>query len=405
VSGLRHIHPGAALLAATAVTAAIALNRGIDLLWGIALLLACALLAALLLPQLQLRGLRVTRRLPAEGIAGQPLELAYIIEGAGRWPRYGLLLRDRLGVDDRPVAACYLPRLAGRETLSLKWAPPVRGLRVCDAVWLECSYPLGLWTARRRLALPAQELLVYPDAQPLRPLPLEGSDTPEAQAAARARRGGHEDLHGLRPWQPGDALRAVDWRRSARGGELLLRQFEQPLERVLWIGLELAAEAQLGEGAASSAERMFLLAHSLALRARQEALAVGLFWCGAQGLETLPPVSDAGGYLRLRDCLARLPLIAGLPQLPAALAATPAALPRGGSWLLFNAGGAGQRAALALACRRQGASPLLLEFDPAQFEPAPFEPAAPPQPPRRLAGPLPVWILGPASPLQELFAC
>lgn len=395
MSGLRHLHPGAGLLAATAVSGAIALNRGIDLLWGVTILLACALLAAALLPRWQLQGIRVTRRLPAEGVAGQPLEFDYTIEVPGRWPRYGITLCERLGAAGEFMPAVYLPRLAGQQHPRLRWRPPTRGLRRYGALRLDCGFPLGLWTAQRWLELPEQELLVYPDAVPLRALAPGMADDPEPAARLSQQRGGHEDFYALQAYRPGDPLRAIDWRRSARSGELLLRQREQPLDRRLWILLELAAEAHVGEGAESTAELMFRAAHSVALRALREARPVGLAWHAAGRLQLLPPISDEHGYRQLREQLARVPLQAGAPPLPQALAGAAAALPRGGSWLLFNAGGPPQRSALAALCRRQGGSPLLIEFD-AEGETAAL---------RRAPGSLPVWILGPGSALEDLFAC
>lgn len=396
--GLQHIHPGAALLAATLVTAAIALNRGIDLLWGMALLLACALLAGLLLPWAQLRGIELRRRWPAEAVAGQPCVLEYEITLAGRFPRYGITVCDALGEDAALVAAVYLPRLAGHQHSRLRWCPPVRGLRRVAEVQLECSFPLGLWTARRRLSLPPQELLVYPDAVALRALPPPGGDDAALLLAPSRLRGGVEEFYALQGYRPGDPLRAIDWRRSARGGELLSRQFEQPLDQRLWIVVELCAGAHLGHGAQGSAELMFRAAHSVALRALREPLAVGLLGHAHGQWHTLQPVTDDHGYRQLREQLARLPLDATAPTLPQLLTRPDSSLPRGGAWLLFNPGGAATRAALAQGCRAQGAAPLLLEF-------ALDEDAAGSGAPRRVAGSPPTWLLSSGAALEDLFAC
>jgi len=399
VSADLRLHPGWLLLGATLVSAAIALNRGIDLLWGVAILLACALLAALLLPRLQLLGLRVTRQLPAQGVVGEALRIEYRIESPRGWPRYGVELHDRLGEEEALVPAAYLAQMRGRHTEALDWTPPVRGCRRFDSLRLECRFPLGLWTARRELALPPQELVVYPEAVALRQLRLAGADDPQHDATLSRQRGGHEEFYALHEYRSGDPRRAIDWRRSARAGELLVRQFEQPLDRSLWIVLDLSAEARLGSGAGSSSEAMFRIAHSVALRARREALPVGLLWFRQGQLQQLPAATDERGYLQLREQLARVELDSAAPPLERLLAAQAERLPRGGAWLLFNSAGTEQRAALAAACRRQGGTPVLVEFDAESFNLG-----MPALGLHRQQGPLPVWTVGLRAPLEGLFA-
>jgi uncharacterized protein (DUF58 family) len=47
------------------------------------------------------------------------------------------------------------------------------------------------------------------------------------------------DFYGVRPWQHGDSVRLIHWRTTARAGELVVRQFEQPRSRDLAILLDL----------------------------------------------------------------------------------------------------------------------------------------------------------------------
>jgi uncharacterized protein (DUF58 family) len=56
----------------------------------------------------------------------------------------------------------------------------------------------------------------------------------------RERRHGTEgDFYGLRPWHSGDSRRWIHWRSSARSGELLVRQFEQPRNRDVAVLVDL----------------------------------------------------------------------------------------------------------------------------------------------------------------------
>jgi uncharacterized protein (DUF58 family) len=53
------------------------------------------------------------------------------------------------------------------------------------------------------------------------------------------RQGPEGDFFGLRPWQTGDSLRHVHWRRTARVGSPVVRQFERPRNRDLVVVLDL----------------------------------------------------------------------------------------------------------------------------------------------------------------------
>jgi len=54
------------------------------------------------------------------------------------------------------------------------------------------------------------------------------------------------DFYGLRPWQRGDSRRWVHWRTTARTGEVMVRQFEQPHSRDAAIVLDLWQPAAPG---------------------------------------------------------------------------------------------------------------------------------------------------------------
>jgi len=88
--------------------------------------------------------------------------------------------------------------------------------------------PFGL-ARRRAIAAPATELTVLPRIERILPLPdtvgndpLAGSEQPNALG----RMG--EDFYALRPYVVGDDMRRVHWPSTARMGELLVRQDEQP---------------------------------------------------------------------------------------------------------------------------------------------------------------------------------
>jgi len=90
---------------------------------------------------------------------------------------------------------------------------------------MENRYPLGLFRAWS-VIIPTARCLVYP-APATKPPPLPRSARGE-EGIARAGEGEH--FHGLREYRPGDALRQVAWRTSARHDKLYSRVMETPQE-------------------------------------------------------------------------------------------------------------------------------------------------------------------------------
>jgi len=54
------------------------------------------------------------------------------------------------------------------------------------------------------------------------------------------RRGGQEEFYGLREYRPGDSLKMIDWRRSARTGKLVAREMTKPSPPRMMILLDLS---------------------------------------------------------------------------------------------------------------------------------------------------------------------
>jgi len=144
-----------------------------------------------------------------------------------------------------------------------------RGSYAWDSISVVVSDPLGL--LETALALPAHALAqVRPHIQKFRAIPFRPHSTLHAPGSIPARLGGSgTDFFGVREYQPGDPLRALDWRQTARHPhKLFTKEFEQ--EEIAEVGLILDArhrtELRVGElslfesgvGAAASLAEMFL---------------------------------------------------------------------------------------------------------------------------------------------------
>jgi len=153
--------------------------------------------------------------------------------------------------------------------------------------------PLGLFARRR--AIEKHDLsLVLPRFTALRERPM----TREIDAAVTAPRAGSgTEIFGVREYRPGDALRRIHWRSTARRGELIVREFEPPGVQNLGIFLDPQPPS------VEAADQVARLAASEAwdcLRAGGRAT----LW--APGCEPTRP-DEARNLLALLEWLARYP--------------------------------------------------------------------------------------------------
>jgi len=100
-----------------------------------------------------------------------------------------------------------------------------RGWIKMDPFRIENRYPLGLFRAWS-VIIPDARCLVYPMPAP-NPPPLPKTGHGEIGASHK---GEGEHLHGLREYKPGDPLRRIAWRASARHQKLYSREMETPIE-------------------------------------------------------------------------------------------------------------------------------------------------------------------------------
>jgi uncharacterized protein (DUF58 family) len=80
---------------------------------------------------------------------------------------------------------------------------------------------------RSQLVLPTEQVIVYPRVREVLPPPeMGGLDLDREQPQVRSRIEPSGEFHTLREYAPGDDLRHVHWRSTARRGQLMMRQNE-----------------------------------------------------------------------------------------------------------------------------------------------------------------------------------
>ena len=241
------------------------------------------------------------------------------------------LVTDGIGISERPVMDRDDERLGRRvltNTWALAWFERVvrhfhlearrRGLYEFGPVRLRVRDILGRDAARGEVTAD-EMLLVGPRNLPVR---LRGRDAAPI-GERRALRSLHADpalYGGVRPFQPGDSMRRVHWRASARLGTTVSRRYEPARGREVVIALDV----QTIEGPHwemtyhdPTFEGLCVAAASLARQLLAEGASCGLaaasFTGTIQQLAYQPPQASYGHLARVSELLARIGPISSRP--------------------------------------------------------------------------------------------
>lgn len=115
------------------------------------------------------------------------------------------------------------------------------------------------------------------------------------------------ELRELRQHQPGDPLRRIAWRASARRGQLLVREYERDERDVVFLLVDAAVELFAGQPGEAALDRVLDEAAAVALRHIGRGDRVGLAIVGRRPLAWLPPDSGTRHSLALLEALAHAP--------------------------------------------------------------------------------------------------
>jgi uncharacterized protein (DUF58 family) len=234
--------------------------------------------------------------LPAPVFEGDALGLELGLDTTGA-PRGPARLVGFIGSEQIAVATGLIPRSGWRRTVELRGVR--RGPIAARAVAVESSDLAGMFRSRR--PTPDSEVaLVMPRFATLTRKP----HTRELETSVAAPRAGSgTELFGVREYRPGDSLRRIHWRSSARHGELVVREYEPPGIQMLGIFCDphpATAEVadQIARLAASEAwdcmrngGRVMLWGPGLAPSAPREARS---FWAALEWLARYPTPASTG---------------------------------------------------------------------------------------------------------------
>ncbi|WP_407363121.1 DUF58 domain-containing protein [Pseudomonas luteola] len=219
-----------------------AINYQNSLAYGLTFLLFSVGIVTILHTYRNLAGLRLTAAGSAPAFVDEPVRFRVRLDDEGR-------AHQAIAIGWGKDTLQYTDVEAGSASeLDLFLTPVRRGWLRPGRLRVESRFPLGLMVAWSWLDL-EQKALIYPKPIPGDLLLPAGLDA-DADEGARTQGQGADDFLGLRPYQPGDSRRRLDWKAYSRGQGLLVRDFAMLTGSDLWLDFSVLdgdVEARLSQ--------------------------------------------------------------------------------------------------------------------------------------------------------------
>ena len=233
------------------------------LFWAFGLMVG-GLAISLLLSWQMLRAIQVQRLLPGHGVCGEALVLRYHLTNRSWLPVFGLMVHETWGQGGikglirrktwrrvGPVAETpqrlkarphgWVLHIGPHQVIQAEatcW-PMRRGVLTFERIVVSTSFPFGIIRKVVESHQPA-DLLVYPHLYRMNRRTLYSLSQLDPSGRKQVERaGGTEEFYGIRPYRVGDSLKMIEWKRSARTGELVAREMTQPSPPRVMVLLDL----------------------------------------------------------------------------------------------------------------------------------------------------------------------
>ncbi len=349
----------------------IAFFTGSDSLFYLAYVLGGVWLVSFIWMRQALTGLQTERRFPARAFHGEEITAELRVANAGRWPILWLNLHESLPLAlHSPNFERRIVSLApGEKTqLDYKLKCQRRGYYVLGPTSLHTGDFFNL-VRERDATVAAAPFVVYPRVVPLRRLGLD-SQLPFGDLATRPRL--FEDpsrFFGVRDYSPGDSLRQIHWKNTARAEHLLVKRFQPAIALNTLVILNLNVEDYALRSRVPASELGIVAAASLAAHLIEKRQPVGLAVLGQDavteqvGLQVIAPVRGREHLMRLLETLARAELASAAPFVETLDPAT-AKLGWGSTAIVITPGETPRLVEALLQLRRRGVHVLLIVTDP-----------------------------------------
>lgn len=188
----------------------------------------CVLVVGVVYPWLAIRAIECRLSFPnayvREGESALP---TLTVQNKWPIPIWGLAIQDRFYLAEASeqavmVSLAHVP-LWSRTNFQWSFTPLRRGVYPRSATYVTCAFPFGLWVARKQVVVEGK-LLVRPCYVDVSELQRMTRATESSGELVNAFRGASSDCGGIRVYQPGDGIRDVHWKATARANELMVKE-------------------------------------------------------------------------------------------------------------------------------------------------------------------------------------
>lgn len=207
----------------------VAINYQNSLAYALTFLLGSLFVVAILHTWRNLAGVSLRGAGSSPVFAGTPACLRVRLESAGRAHQ-----ALRLGWSADGMQLAQVPT-GGACEVELSVPSTRRGWLRPGRLRVESRFPLGILVAWSWVDLELATL-IYP--RPLAGELPQAAGAGEPGEAAGSPTGGVDDYQGLKPWQPGDSRRRLNWKAYSRGQGLLVKEFSEPAGTETLLSLE-----------------------------------------------------------------------------------------------------------------------------------------------------------------------
>ncbi|MFP3905081.1 MAG: DUF58 domain-containing protein, partial [Armatimonadota bacterium] len=246
-----------ALFWATVFLFLVAFILHIEQLFWMSAATALAFPLSVVLARRKLTGLSISRQNPQTLNAGETAHITLTVRNEATVRRLFIEARDGLpdkATDNR--ASQMIPVLPAGATRQVQYSfqAPLRGVYHLGPLSLEATDTLGISEYSRSFDDYA-DIVVYPTPVSLPNLWPRGGASNRAKTPRRALKGDGLDYYGIREYTPGDDVRRMDWKSTARFDSLMVREFHTEVSLYAVGILDLYAGVHTGEGEFSTLEQ------------------------------------------------------------------------------------------------------------------------------------------------------
>lgn len=211
-----------------------AFNTNNNLLFIVFSATLATLVVSGMISRMNLSALKVRLDFPINIDARQEVPLLIHLHNLKRWiPAFSILVKPHAGDANSALAIfhpVYFPYLPAKDHLHkrIHVVFPRRGLYQFNQIQLLSSFPFG-FVQRMKVPANQQEVIVLPE----RESPEESYETLPLLSGAFESwlRGEGSDLYSIRDYSGGDNARFIDWRATAKTGQMKIREFTREDER------------------------------------------------------------------------------------------------------------------------------------------------------------------------------